>query len=118
MKVLNILVASLLGVTVHGYAQVSDRNLQSNPSFLGEPAKLVNEASFQGAQVIKSSLKGKTFSIPKTWRLVDVVPAIASQAVAGEYVLFFQDSGGAVHTIGLQTDGSVSGNNVMHIPSY
>lgn len=118
MKILNILAVFLLAATVHGYAQVSDRDLQANPSFLGEPAKNINEASFQGAQIIKSSLKGKTFSIPKTWRLVNVVPLISSQAGAGEYILFFQDSSGAVNTIGVQTDGSVSGNNALHIPSY
>ncbi len=118
MKTLTTIVVLLLFITVNASAQVSDRDLQANPSFLAEPARMVNQANYQGAQIIKSSLKGKNFSIPKTWRLVNAVPSIAGSPGGGEYVLFFQDAVGAVHTIGVQTDGSVSGNNVMHIPSY
>ncbi len=118
MKNLTTIVALLLVITLNASAQVSDRDLQANPSFLAEPARMINQANYQGAQIVKSSLKGKNFSIPKTWRLVAAVPSIASSPGGGEYVLFFQDAGGAVHTVGVQADGSVSGNNVMHIPSY
>ena len=35
-----------------------------------------------------------------------------------EYVLFFQDSTAAVHSFGIQSDGLLSGNNLIYIPAH
>lgn len=116
LRALNLFVITFL--IQQASAQVTESDLKSPRSFVGEPARIANDLSLQSNQLVKKALNGKDFSIPKTWRLVSVVPGISRSSGSSEYVLFFQDSGGSVHSLGINMDGSITGNNIIQIPSY
>ena len=116
LKSVGTLVLSL--ATAHSsFAQQNVRTVKSVEVFIAEPSRVANEAAFQSNITIKKSLNGQPFSIPKAWRLVSAVPDTHNSQQAREYILFFQDAKGAVHTIGLQMSGSVTGSNVITIPA-
>jgi hypothetical protein len=99
------------------YAQSTKGQLKSNEAYLTEITRNINSASFQGNQIIKKSLKSEPFSIPEDWRLVSVINLPSKNNSSPEYVLFFQDSNAAVHSLGVQSDGLLSGNNLIYIPA-
>lgn len=109
------LIAILLAPTV--YAQSTVKGLTAADSYIAEPAKLVNQADAQGHALLKKAFKTETFKIPKNWRLVSVLPETKSNATGQDYILFFQDSQGAVHSVGVQMSGAVSGKNLLYIPA-
>ena len=116
LKKVAILTLCLADVS-NTFAQQNVRNIKPVESFIAEQAKITNGASFEGAQMIRRGLKGETFAIPKAWRLVTVVPDARGSSQVREYVLFFQDNKGAVHSLGLDMSGSVSGSNLITIPA-
>lgn len=105
----------LLSTSVH--AQSTVKGLTAADSYIPEPAKLVNQADAQGHALLKKAFKTETFKIPKNWRLVSVLPETKSNATGQDYILFFQDSQGAVHSVGVQMSGAVSGKNLLYIPA-
>lgn len=115
----NRLSALLLCLLNAGFAfgEQNARAVKPIESFIAEPSRVTNSATFQGAQLVRKSLNGETFSIPKSWRLVSVVSDTHGSPQSREYVLFFQDTKGAVHTLGLQMSGSISGSNLITIPA-
>lgn len=106
-----------LATTHSSLGQQIVRTVKPVEVFIAEPSRITNEAAFQSNLIIKKSLNGQPFSIPKTWRLVSAVPDTHNSPQSREYILFFQDTKGAVHTIGLQMSGSVTGSNVITIPA-
>jgi len=90
--------------------------LKSNEAYVTEQARIVNSTSIQSNQVIRKALKGNQFTIPKHWRLVSVLQENSKVNGGSEYVLFFQETNGSVHSIGITNAGSVSGNNIISIP--
>lgn len=99
------------------HAQHGQLQLKPNEAFLTEQTRIVNSATYQGNQLIRKSLNGEAFIIPKDWRLVSAVPDESKGKGTIEFVLFFQDSKSAVHSIGIQKNGSLSGNNFIFIPA-
>jgi hypothetical protein len=104
-------------LTLVAHAQPVAGPLKSNDAYVSEPTRTVNAAIFQSHQLIKKSLKGESFTIPKDWRLVSVVPDNAKSAAGTEFVLFFQDAQSAVHSVGIQANGALSGHNLITIPA-
>ncbi len=98
-------------------AQSTVKGLTAADSYIAEPAKLVNQADAQGNTLLKKSFKTDSFKVPKNWRLVSVVPEARSNSGGQDYILFFQDAQGAVHSIGIQMSGAVSGKNLLYIPA-
>jgi hypothetical protein len=96
-------------------AQTIGRSLESIDIYISEPATISNSVNKQGADIIRKSLKGEYFTIPKDWRLVSVVPDKTGPSKGQEYVLFFQDAKGDVHSLGMNMSGALSGTNMIHI---
>jgi hypothetical protein len=111
-----IIILSFLFINI-AHAQSTKGQLKFNESYLTENARNINSATFQGNKIIKKNIKGESFSIPNDWRLVSVVNSSSKNTTSSEYVLFFQDSNAAVHSLGIQSDGLVSGNNLIYIPA-
>lgn len=105
----------LLSTTAH--AQSTVKGLTAADSYIPEPAKLVNKADAQGHALLKKAFKTDTFKVPKNWRLVSVVPEAKLSSGGQDYIMFFQDSQGAVHSLGVQMSGAVSGKNLLYIPA-
>jgi hypothetical protein len=99
------------------HAQHGQIPLKSNEVFLTEQSRIVNSATYQGNQLIRKSLKGDSFTIPKDWKLISVIKDEAKSDSRSEFILFFQDSKSAVHSIGVQNNGYLSGNNLIFIPA-
>jgi hypothetical protein len=99
------------------YAQTVKGPLKSNEAYLTEISRSINDSSYQSSQIIRKNWKGEGFSIPHDWRLVSVVNLSPKNNTSNEFVLFFQDSNSAIHSLGVQSDGSLSGNNLIHIPA-
>ena len=98
-------------------AQSTVKGLTAADSYIPEPAKLVNQADAQGNALLRKAFKTDTFKVPKNWRLVSVVPEAKLSSGGQDYILFFQDSQGAVHSVGVQMSGAVSGKNLLYIPA-
>lgn len=98
-------------------AQQNQLTLKSNDAYLTEQSRIINSTNFQANQIIKKTLKGESFKIPKDWRLVSVIQDDSKGNSKNEYVLFFQDSKSAVHSIGIQNNGLLSGNNFIYLPA-
>jgi hypothetical protein len=96
-------------------AQTSQRALESIEAYVSEPAKVTNSVNKQGADIIRKSLKGERFTIPKDWRLVSVVADKANSSRDQDFVLFFQSGNGDVHSFGVSMSGALSGGNMIHI---
>jgi len=107
----------LVFLTSFCFAQNIQTPLKSNEAFLTEQSRIINSANFQSNQIVKKALKGEAFNIPKDWRLVNVLQDSAKGSGNNEYILFFQDSKSGVHTIGIQSTGLLSGNNLVFIPA-
>jgi hypothetical protein len=93
-------------------AAAIDKDLQFNEGYVSGVAKATNEAGATGAKLVRESLGGQRVVIPTSWRLVSVIPK------ARGYVMFFQDSDASVHSIGIDADGAVTGNDVLLLRSY
>ena len=106
-----------LGVSISSSAQQDIRSLKQIEAYIAEPAKIVNDVGFQSYQLVKQGLKGEGLAIPKGWRLVSVVFDTSGASKVREFILFFQDAKGAVHTLGVQMSGAVSGSNILTIPT-
>ena len=98
-------------------AQQNRSTLKSNEVFLTEPSRMVNSLSYQTNQEIRKGLKGESFKIAKDWRLVSVTQVNSKTHSESEFILFFQDAKSAVHTVGIQSNGMLSGNNLFFIPA-
>lgn len=98
-------------------AQQNQLQLKSNEAYLAEQSRIINSTNFQANQIIKKALKGEPIKIPKNWRLVSVIQDESKENNKIGYVLFFQDSKSAVHSIGIQNNGLLSGNNMIYIPA-
>jgi hypothetical protein len=98
-------------------AQSTVKGLTAADSYIPETAKLVNQADAQGHALLKKAIKTEAFKIPKNWRLVSVLPETKSNAAGQDYIMFFQDNQGAVHSVGVQMSGAVSGKNLLYIPA-
>ena len=72
--------------------------------YIAPIAKSSNQVTHVGNQQVRAAVGGTQVSIPAGWRLISVIPKGQSS-----YVLFFQDQSYGVHTIGLETSGSLSG---------
>lgn len=112
----SIIVLAFIFINI-SHAQSTKGQLKSNEAYLTEITRSINSASFQGNQIIRKSLKNEPFSIPVDWRLVSVINSPSNNNSSPEYVLFFQDSNAAVHSLGILSDGLLSGNNLIYIPS-
>jgi len=113
-KAISICIIFLSNLSI---AQYSVTTLKSNEVFLTEQSRIINSTNFQTYQIIKKTLKGEPIKIPKDWRLVSVIPDDDKGNRKNDYVLFFQDSTSAVHSIGVQNNGLLSGNNMIYIPA-
>jgi hypothetical protein len=98
-------------------AQQNQLPLKSNDAYITEQSRIINSTNSQANQIIKKTLKGESIKIPKDWRLVSVIQDDSKGSSKNDYVLFFQDSKSAVHSIGVQNNGLLSGNNTIHIPA-
>ena len=107
----------LLFMCSMSYGQSELHGLKSNDSYSTGIAKVTNSASFQSSQIVKKNMNGEQFSIPKDWRLVSVVNEKPGTSSSSDYVMFFQDSKGGVHSLGVQLSGSISGGNMIYIPA-
>lgn len=110
-----ILIIFISSSLVH--AQTVKGQLKSNEAYLTEISRTINDSSYQSSQIIRKSGKGEGFSIPHDWRLVSVVNLLPKNNTNIEFVLFFQDSNAAIHSLGVQSNGSLSGNNLIYIPA-
>ena len=96
-------------------AQTDQRTLESIETYISEPAIVTNSVNKQGAEIIRRSLKGDRFTIPKDWRLVSVVVDKVSASRDQDFILFFQSGNGDVHSLGVSMSGALSGGNMIHI---
>lgn len=99
------------------YAQSPQTSIKGIEAFITEQTRIVNSSNLQSNQILRKALKGEQFSIPRDWRLVSVVPDVNKSNGNTEYLLFFQDSKSAVHSLGIQSNGFVSGGNFTLIPA-
>ena len=106
---------ALFGVCLCASANVMagaiDKDLQFNEGYVSSIAKTTNDAGASVARLVRESLGGQRASIPVSWRLVSVIPK------ARGYVMFFQDTDASVHSIGIDADGAVTGNDVLLLRS-
>lgn len=98
-------------------AQTMVKGLIAADGYISEPAKLSNQADAQGHALMRKTFKAEPFKVPKNWRLVSVVAEPKINTTSQDYVLFFQDAQGAVHSVGVQMSGALSGKNVLYIPA-
>jgi hypothetical protein len=110
-----ILIIVLTFPIFNAQAQTVNRALESIDTYIAEPAKITNSVNKQGADIIRKSLKGEHFTIPKDWRLVSVVSDKTGESKGQDYVLFFQDTKGDIHSLGMNMSGALSGTNMIHI---
>jgi hypothetical protein len=117
MKPIQYLTASffLFLIMSESCAQNNPRTLEANDAYVAAPAVVSNQANRQGYELIRKSMKGERFTFPKEWRLVNVILEKSNLNKESEYVLFFQDDKGDVHSIGLDMSGALSGANMIHI---
>jgi hypothetical protein len=84
-----------------------DRELRASEAFVTPISRTVNAASVAAAAAAREALQGQVTSIPSSWRLVSVLPK------GSGYVMFFQDTDGSVRSLGLDTNGAVSGADAL-----
>lgn len=94
------------------YARQVESSLKSNQVYISPISQQINQTIINSNKVIKNSLQGETITIPNSWRLINVIPN-----KKGDYVLFFQDINGDINSFGMKSDGSISGEDVIFIPS-
>ena len=86
-------------------------------SYITPPGKVINEVAYQGAQLTIKALDGTPMTIPRTWRLVTALPIHQQLGKDSKYILFFQDSNNNVFTLGLSSDGQISGEGAFVLPT-
>ena len=108
-----VLAFLLVALPVNGNAQQTE--LQSQEVYVGTPARISNNANVAGYKEVRKSVMGNTFAIPRSWKLVSAVPS-SENVTSKQFVLFFQEPSGAVHSMEIDLDGSVTGKGILSLP--
>lgn len=109
------LVFSLVGVLIPSltFADSIEKSLKSNDAYISPISKKTNEVTYNANILARDAIQGKKTSIPSSWRFVNAVAK-----VTGDYILFFQDKDGSVHTINISSNGNIDGADLINIPSH